>query len=308
MTTTITCRIRERIADCDAGGRDSVHGNAANEQGIESREHHFRLFAGLRDDPFFNNVKGTREAYQKAAAGLRAGAVVDESGCARLDRSTSEAVLNEWQHTDGGVATNFLKGWTPASIVISIDLALVNRGGNLLAVWGTTANSHGQIDRMGRPLTGNALLAPLAPDDVSDALKEKYNRTTPATSGVFVDEIAKTLGLYDSFDGLCGNQLFANKTATGLDRYRSMAKILADDRLWVNADGRVCTQFFAVELDAVAGYTSLHHDCGGRTPTYDAVDVYRSLLATGETLGIDDGVDRDERDHSDTRFPFLAAP
>ena len=30
----------------------------------------FRVFAGRRDDPFFNNVKGTRAAYQRAAAAL----------------------------------------------------------------------------------------------------------------------------------------------------------------------------------------------------------------------------------------------
>ena len=139
---TITCRFEKNVADCAAENVDSARGDATSEQGIESRNHRFRLFAGLRDDPFFNNVKGTREAYQKAAAALRAGARVDDSGCAALDGTSSAAVLDEWQHTDGGPGTNFLKGWTPASIVISIDLASVTRGGPLLAVWGTTANAH----------------------------------------------------------------------------------------------------------------------------------------------------------------------
>ena len=64
--------------------------------------------------------------------------------------------------------------------------------------------------------------------------------------------------------------------------------------------------FMAVERKAFGG--EVPEDCGGRTPTQDAVDVYRSLLATGKPRGIDDGVDRDELQHSVAQFPFLAAP
>jgi hypothetical protein len=91
-------------------------------------------------------------------------------------------------------------------------------------------------------------------------------------------------------------------------RYRPLARLLADDRLWVNAASATCTQPFAVELAALGGHAEWANDCGGRTPLYDAIDVYRSLLANGTTRGIDDGVDRDEREHSTAVFPFLAAP
>jgi hypothetical protein len=87
-----------------------------------------------------------------------------------------------------------------------------------------------------------------------------------------------------------------------------MAELLADDRLWVNGASQVCKQFFAVELAHLGGKTTLRDDCGGRTPTQDAVDVYRSLLVNGTTTGVDDGVDRDARAHLDSGFPFLAAP
>jgi hypothetical protein len=50
------------------------------------------------------------------------------------------------------------------------------------------------------------------------------------------------------------------------------------------------------------------NDCGGRSPTYSAANIYRSLLANGKPFGIDDGLMRDEHDHSSTAFPFLAAP
>jgi hypothetical protein len=293
-TTSITCRFgTDQSANCQAAGVD------------RSR---LRIFAGRRDDPFFNNVKGTRAAYQRAAAALRNGAASDAAGCPALDAATTTAILSEWRHTEGGRATDFLAGWSPASLVVSIDLDLVAKDGTLLGVWATTSSEYGRLDRMGRPLTGNALLGTLDADAVSDKLKEEYNRATPANAARFVPEIEKTLGLYDAFDGKCGNQLLADKNAAGTGRYRELATLLADDRLWVNSASGVCAQLFAVELAQLAGRSALKNDCGGRTPTYSAANVYRSLLASGKSTGIDDGLSRDEREHSATTFPFLAAP
>ena len=178
----------------------------------------------------------------------------------------------------------------------------------MLAVWGATSAPGRQLDRAGRPLTGNALLGTLAPDDVSDGLKEQYNAATPATAARFIPEIQKALALYDGFDGECGNQLLANREAAPSQRYRALATLLADDRLWVNSASTVCTQLFAVELANLAGQSALQNDCGGRTPNYNSVNVYRSLLVDGTTVSIDDGVEHDEREHSTAVFPFLAAP
>jgi hypothetical protein len=107
------------------------------------------------------------------------------------------------------------------------------------------------------------------------------------------------VAIYDSFDGHCGNSLLG---------YRAMATLLADDRLWVNSASGVCTQLLAVELANLAGRKELRNDCGGRTPNYDAVNVYRSLLVDGTYASVDDGVHRDDHVHSTTAFPFLAAP
>jgi len=308
-TLEIVCRFPgTKELDCKAGDADSIQGDASNPAGLESRNHKFRVFAGLRDDPFFNNVKGTRAALQKADLALRQGTVKDTAGCPRFDAATSRVILDEWRHTDGGPGTNFLAGWTPASIVISIDLPVVSKGGPILAVWGATVSAERQIDRAGRPLTGNALLGLLASEEVSNQLKEEYNAATPATGSRFVEEIQKALGLYDGFDGECGNQLLVDlKAPTGM-RYRAMAALLADDRLWINSASSVCTQLFAVELASLAGRTELGADCGGRGPNYDAVDVYRSLLVNASNTSVDDGVDHDERVHSAAVFPFLAAP
>jgi hypothetical protein len=262
---------------------------------LQGLQHRFRVFAGLRDDPFFNNVRGTRAAYAVAAKALHGPPV----GCPSFDAATSAAILDQWRHTDGGPATNFLAGWTPSSIVVSVDVGLVNKGGTMLAVWGATVGPDRQIDREGRPLTGNALLGLMGPEDVSDTLKEEYNAATPASGARFVPEIEKGVAIYDSFDGRCGNSLLG---------YRAMAELLADDRLWVNSASGVCTQLFAVELADLAGRKELRNDCGGRTPNYDSVNVYRSLLVDGSYASVDDGVHRDDHVHSTTEFPFLAAP
>jgi len=308
-TTSIVCRFPAgKELECQAGTADYARGNASTPAGLEGHNHRFRVFAGLRDDPFFNNVKGTRAAYEKAALALRNGAAVNAAGCASFDAATSRAILDEWRHTDGGPGTNFLAGWTPSAIVISIDREVLTQGGGMLAVWGATTTSDRQIDRQGRPLTGNALLGTLADEAVSNRLKEEYNAATPATSARFVPEIQKSLGLYDSFDGQCGNQLLAAVEAQPSMRYRPLATLLADDRLWVNSASGVCTQLFAVELANLAGRRELRDDCGGRSPNYDAVNIYRSLLVDASNDSVDDGVHHDERVHSATVFPFLAAP
>jgi len=163
-----------------------------------------------------------------------------------------------------------------------------------------------QIERAGRALTGNALIEPLAPDAVSDRRKEEYNRAAPADWPQFRADIERSLGLYDGFDGIPANQWLADAASVRVGRYRRLALVLLDDRLWVNSTATACTRYLAVELDVLAGAPNA--DCGGRTPNYDAVDVFRSLLATGTITGVEDGVDRDDRVHSVSRFPFLAAP
>src|SRR5262249_43239132 len=143
---------------------------------------------------------------------------------------------------------------------------------------------------------------------VTDAMKERYNHAAQSTWPEFIPEIQKTLAIYDAFDGKCGNALLSDRSAQSPARYRELATLLADDRLWVNSDSTVCGQFFSVELAALTHDGLMDISCGGRTPNDDAIDVYRSLLVTGATKGVDDGVDHDDRQHSISEFPFLAPP
>ncbi|MGE7137543.1 DUF4331 family protein [Luteibacter sp. NPDC031894] len=307
-STSITCRFSASYAvQCAAGVDERADGFVDAAAGFASPSGRLKVFAGRRDDPFFNNVKGSRSAFDVAAAALKGGAPMDADGFPAFDAATVASIREHWRQTDGGPGKNFLAGWTPACIVVTVDLDMVAGGGPVLAVWGETALPNGRVDRAGRPLTGNALLAPLAPEAVSDRLKERYNRAEPATSRQFIADIQRSLGLYDAYDGVRGNQWLADARAAQGERYKQLATLLADDRLWVNSAARTCTQLFAVELAALSGRRDLADDCGGRTPSYDASNVYRSLLAAGDTRTIDDGVHRDERVHSTSRFPFLAA-
>ncbi len=307
--TAITCKFASMSAvKCLAGSADFAQGDPSTAAGLVSSKGRFKVFAGLRDDPFINNVKGFRAGYEIAAAKVRAGSPADDSGCPRFDADISRQILTKFREVDGKPATDFLRGWTPSSLVISVDREIAAIGGDLLAIWATTSNAKRQLDRMGRPLTENALLATLGPAEHADELKERFNESTPATFAEFVAEIQKGLALYDAFDARCGNQLLADRSTAAGARYLQLAQVLADDRLWVNSASSVCNQFFAVELAHAAGRKALAADCGGRTIVDDSIDVYRALLVNGTTSGVEDGVDTDDHAHSLTAFPFLAAP
>lgn len=314
-TSSIACEFNSAFApDCRLGDIDRARGDASGEAGLDSKRHRFRVFAGPRDDPFFNNVRGTRAALNVAGAALKAGVTKDGAGCPRFDARTSAKILDEWRHTDGHRAANLLAGWTTAALVIEVDLGAVNGGGPLLGVWATTTvrgvtPGHARvledgvpIDRMGRALTGNALLGLFGTDAASDALKTRYNQAPPAEWSAFAPDIAASLAIYDGFDGRCGNQWLTGKDAPAAHRHEELARLLADDRLWVNSVAHTCSHYLSVELN----HEGATRDCGGRTLNYDAVDVFRSLLVLGRTTGVDDGVARDDAEHSDLKFPFLA--
>jgi len=314
----IVCRFDvDQHVDCRAGA-EHVRGDAHGEAGIATRSGRLRVFAGLRNDPFFNNVKATREAYDAAMASLQAGARRDAAGCPAFGSDVAREVLERWRHTSGGPARDFLAGWTTSALVVSVDVRVVDGGGPLLAVWsGTYAAPAGApapgdapvlgtpVDRMGRTLTGNALIGPLDPEAVSDRRKEQYNRAAQRDWPRFVPDIARTLALYDGFDGVCGNAWRADRTTPPAQRNHGLAALLADDRLWIDSRKRRCERYLAIELQAGGMRTN---DCGGRRPDLDAVDVYRSLLVGGRESGVDDGVARDDKPQPVDTFPFLAAP
>jgi hypothetical protein len=309
-TTSIVCRFAAANAvKCNVGSIDTASGDPTEPAGLEGRNHRFRVYAALRDDPFYNNLKGLLSAYQTAGAAIKNVAAADGTGCTHFDESTVKAIVDQMGHTDGGPAQNFLDAWTASAIVVSVDLSAISAGGKLLAIWGTTSIAGKPIDREGLPFAKNTLLgsAPFASDDASNVRRETFNAALPSTSAQFIPDFQKSLAFQDSLDGQCGNQVLSAPVETPA-RYLPLAKLFAEDRLWVNSASSVCTQFFAVELSNLIGDKSLSTDCGGRAPTYDAPNVWRSLLISGRSTGITDGLHQDEHPPSATVFPFLAPP
>jgi hypothetical protein len=309
-STSIVCRFAAaNSASCKVGDADSAAGDPTDPKGLEGRNHRFRVYAALRDDPFYNNVKGLIGAYQTANTAIKNGAATDAAGCAHFEESTVKAIADQMSHTEGGPAQNLLYNWTVSAIVISVDLRAVSKGGKLLAVWGSTSIGGKPLDRHALPFVKNHLLgsSPFSTDDASGIRREQFNAVLPTTSAGFVVDMQKALAFFDSLDGKCGNQILAESQESPA-RYRVLAKLFAEDRLRVNTASKVCTQFFAVELAALAGDKQMRRDCGGRAPTYDASNVWRSLLIAGAATGTTDGLHQDEHPPSDTVFPFLAPP
>jgi tetratricopeptide (TPR) repeat protein len=318
-THRVVCHFsHDNVAECWAEDIDYAKGLADHPQGITSLHQKFQLFAGLRDDPFFNNVRGTRAALNTAMLALKNGASKDVVGCPTFDSTVSEKIFNEWKHTEGGEAKNLLAGWNTAAIVVSIDLEAVSQGGKQLAIWASThalpkgkKSAHAfpkigePVDRMGRALTGNMLIGLFDTEEIANARKDEYNRAPQKAWPQFAKDFERTLALYDGYDGRCGNQWEAGKNE---NRYQRLAKLLADDRLWINAKATTCKQYLAVELANINQDSLLLCDCGGRTPHYNADATFRSLLVEGTPDKIYDGVYQDDAVHSKDLFPFLAPP
>ena len=163
------------------------------------------------------------------------------------------------------------------------------------------------VDRNGRAGITTALIQVLADSTPRGAARDTYNQTEIAgwQSSAIVDDIQANLAVYDSLDGVCGNQLLADTDPNV--RYSVLAGALADDRLYVNVAGTTCSQYFGVELSATGVLANT--DCGGRRPVDDVIDVTYSALAIGGVAGVGDGVTSDvDADQSSAQFPFLAAP
>src|SRR5882757_6906697 len=254
-STMIVCRFPAANAvHCKVGDQDSASGDPTDPSGLEGRNHRFRVYAALRDDPFYNNLKGLLGAYAAVSDAIKNGVPVDAAGCRQFNEATAKTILGQMGHTDRGPAQNLLYNWTASAIVISVDLDVVSRGGTLLAVWGTTSIAGKPLDRMGLPFVKDTLLgsSPFSTDDASGVRRKQFNAARPMSSTGFIADIQKMLALQDALDGKCGNQLLAGPEEPPA-RYYALAKWFAEDRLWVDSTSSVCTQFFAVELTNLRG-------------------------------------------------------
>ncbi|MDX1459798.1 MAG: DUF4331 family protein [Xanthomonadales bacterium] len=261
---------------CSLAGTDTVAGqlNLINVNDTQD----LRLFAGLRDDPFFFDLI----AFQEPLAGSGDG------------------------FTDPG--EDFFAPLNTLAIVVGIELGLVTANGSepYLAVYGSTHRSDGgplkgsaengasntmQIDRMGRAAVNTALIDPYSLT-TDPALKDVYNTSeSRADWSAFVPEIQANLEFFDSLDG-------AMNTAIPP---AALAPLLADDRLLVDTQFATCDSYLSVELTLLGVFLN---QCGGRALAHDVIDDTFALVIgspVSDNVGNDDNADLNV-------FPFVGDP
>jgi hypothetical protein len=125
---------------CWLGTDEFVTGNAGQASGIASADGKFKVFAGLRSDPFFFNLDGFKqtEADVEGAGALSA----DMAGCPTLPPATAAALVTQLKTApDGGPPNDFFGPLNGLAIVVSIDKSLVTAGGPIVATWAGTYRS-----------------------------------------------------------------------------------------------------------------------------------------------------------------------
>ena len=129
---------------CWVGEKGYVTGDASATTGLESADKTIKVFAGLRDDPFFFNLSGFKDTVTtvKGLAGMGV-LTFDPANCPALDKTASDLLLKKLS-TDpasvpaGGAPKDFFAGKNVLSIVISVDKALLDDGGAILSAWAST--------------------------------------------------------------------------------------------------------------------------------------------------------------------------
>lgn len=235
----------------------------------------FRVFFGLRSDPFFFNGKWAVSV-------------------------STRGVLLPPQKSNSMTSLNVL------SIVIDVETSklFADFTPSLLAVAASTTTQDDpaapirQLDRIGRPeITNVAMVANGAKD-----LRDLYNKEPPFSSisadSPYRARLRDNISFYDRIDGKV-EWPDADKEA--------LANLLLDDFLVVDlAKPLAADNFFEIERALLEGRD--HVTCGGRRPTDDIMDVLLTYyINRGSGPAIHDGIDKPDKAISN-QFPYLAPP
>jgi len=191
-----------------------------------------------------------------------------------------------------------------------------------------------QIDRMGRPAINTALNHEFDEPDAgtSGPAKDSYNADPNIANWktTYSAAFQSSLAILDSLDTKttqgdgCGNQFGYNLAGPGT-YYAAVAGLMGDDQLYVDTSKTACTQYLAVELNALGALPN--NDCGGREITgaagtgpafgYDVINitfqVAAGLAITDAGLVVQEQVTDGpttavSSKTTGTTFPYLAAP
>jgi opacity protein-like surface antigen len=192
-----------------------------------------------------------------------------------------------------------------------------------------------QIDRMGRPAINTALNHEFDEPDAgtSGPAKDSYNADPNIANWktTYAPAFEHSLAILDSLDTKttagdgCGNQFGYNLAGQGTF-YAAVAGLMADDQLYVDTSKTTCSQYLAVELNALGALPN--SDCGGREITgaagsapvlgYDVMNITLQVVAglaisDAGALSVQESVTDGpttavSSKTTGTTFPYLAAP
>jgi hypothetical protein len=117
---------------CWAGTDVFLGGDAANPAGIESPDARLKVYAGVRNDPFFFNLAGLN-AVNRTVGTVGGSLTFDLAGCPRLDAATANSLVTTLR-----TGRDDFLGFEAFALVVSIDKTLVTRNGSIVSVWGST--------------------------------------------------------------------------------------------------------------------------------------------------------------------------
>lgn len=134
-STLITCKFIDGTnIECWAGN-DYVVGDPSDPQGIVSDNGGLRVFAGVRDDPFFLEYTGFLNAVGAANTAVEAGDVEFDPvnrGCPSLTAEQQTALVGALQ--GGGSPSNTFAGQNVLALVVQVDKSIVDGNGPVLGV------------------------------------------------------------------------------------------------------------------------------------------------------------------------------
>ncbi len=117
---------------CWAGNDIFLSGDASNTAGMESRDARLKIYAGVRNDPFFFNLTGLN-AVNRTVGTVGGSLTFDAAGCPQLDAATAGTLVSTLR-----TGKDDFLGFEAFALVVSIDKSLVTRNGSIVSVWGST--------------------------------------------------------------------------------------------------------------------------------------------------------------------------
>ncbi|MCS6915994.1 MAG: DUF4331 family protein [Myxococcales bacterium] len=116
-----------------------VSGDASNPAGLSSKNGKFRVFAGLRGDPFFFNLEG----FQRFRNLVRTNAgtlTIDANGCPNLSQALADTLVSSLRSNAMGnqPPTDAFRTLNTLALVLEVDRELLSKGGSILSVWAAT--------------------------------------------------------------------------------------------------------------------------------------------------------------------------